>query len=238
MYDFKDRVVMVTGSAGNLGMAVAKNFLSAGARLVLVDRSPDRLYKMYPHLVDSPDHYLATSVDLTDTDSVANMVKEVISRFGQVDVLVNTAGGYRAGTPLHETSLETLDFLIDLNIRTVFILSQQVIPIMLNAGYGKIVNIAARPGLSGRANMSAYSVSKSAVLRLTESMAAELKGDGINVNCIIPGTINSPQNREAMPDAKFDRWVEPESLAGVILFLASEMADDIHGIALPVYGLS
>jgi NAD(P)-dependent dehydrogenase (short-subunit alcohol dehydrogenase family) len=109
---------------------------------------------------------------------------------------------------------------------------------MIRQGSGKIINLAARPGLQGRSNMAAYSASKAAVIRLTESAAAELKHNGINVNCVLPGTIDTPQNREAMPDAEFGYWVKPASLAEVILFLASDAARDIHGAAVPVYGQS
>jgi NAD(P)-dependent dehydrogenase (short-subunit alcohol dehydrogenase family) len=139
---------------------------------------------------------------------------------------------------LHETPIETWDFLLDLNARSVFIASRKVIPHLLNQGSGNIVNVAARPGLEGKAGMSAYSASKSAVIRLTESMAAELKDRGINVNCIIPGTIDTPQNRESMPNEDYSMWVAPESLADVIQFLSAPAARDIHGAALPVYGRS
>ena len=109
---------------------------------------------------------------------------------------------------------------------------------MLDQGSGKIINVAARPGIEGQAGMAAYSAAKSAVIRLTESMAAELKDHGVNVNCIIPGTIDTPPNREAMPKADYTTWVTPESLADVIQFLASAAARDVHGAAVPVYGRS
>jgi NAD(P)-dependent dehydrogenase (short-subunit alcohol dehydrogenase family) len=109
---------------------------------------------------------------------------------------------------------------------------------MLQKGSGNIVHMAARPGLKGRANMSAYSASKSAVIRLTESASAEVKEQGINVNCVLPGTLDTPENRVAMPDADFSQWVKLESIANVILFLTSDAARDIHGAAVPVYGLS
>jgi len=109
---------------------------------------------------------------------------------------------------------------------------------MLDQGSGKIIHTAARPGLEGAAGASAYSASKSAVIRLVESASAEVKQRGINVNCILPGTIDTPDNREAMPDADFSQWVNPESLADVILFLASDASRDIHGAAIPVYGLT
>ena len=236
MFDFSDRVVIVTGAAGNLGSAVARAFQAAGAKLVLVDRAADRLPRLFPDLVDSPNHFLATSIDLTSADAVQTMVDETVKRFGRVDVLVNTAGGYRAGTPVHETPLEAWDFMLNLNARTVFIASRAVIPHMLRQGSGRIVNVAARAALKGGAKMAAYSVSKSAVVRLTESMAAELKKEGINVNCVLPGTIDTPQNRQAMPNADHSRWVKPEAIADVIQFLASDAARVVQGAAIPVYG--
>jgi NAD(P)-dependent dehydrogenase (short-subunit alcohol dehydrogenase family) len=236
MFDFSDRVVIVTGAAGNLGSAVARAFQAAGAKLVLVDRAADRLPRLFPDLVDSPNHFLATSVDLTNADAMEKMVDGTIKRLGRVDVLINTAGGYRAGTPVHETPFETWDFMFNLNARTVLITSRAVTPHMLQQGSGKIINVAARAALKGGAKMAAYSASKSAVIRLTESMAAELKKDGINVNCVLPSTIDTPQNREAMPKANHGRWVKPEAIADVILFLASDAACAVQGAAIPVYG--
>ena len=195
MFDFTDRVVIVTGAAGNLGNAVAQAFQAAGANLVLVDRKPDRLPSLFPELAGSPDHFLATSVDLTDEEAVQGMAGEALERFGRVDVLVNAAGGWRGGKPVHETPLDTLDFLLNLNTRSVFISSRAVAPSMLDRGSGKIVNVAARAALGAAARNGAYSASKSAVVRLTETMAAELKHEGINVNCVLPGTIDTPQNR-------------------------------------------
>ena len=238
MFDFTNRVVVITGAAGNLGVSTANAFQQAGARLVLVDRASDRLQKMFPALVDSPHHFLAHSVDLNNVASVEAMVAAAIARFGKIDVLVNTAGGYKAGTPLHETPLEEWDFLLNLNARSVLIACRAVIPGMLEQQAGKIVNIASRAALAGEANAAAYSVSKTAVVRLTESMAAELKDRNINVNCVMPGMIDTPQNRQAMPDADHHQWVAPEALADVILFLASDAARAIHGAAVPVFGLS
>ncbi len=236
MFKFDDKVAMITGPAGNLGNAVAKAFQGAGANLALVDRHPDRLHDIFAELVDSPDHLLATSVDVTDPEAVAVMVEEALEKLGRVDVLVNTVGGYKAGKPVHEMKLDTLDHMFNLNVRTAFNLSHAVIPSMLERETGKIVNIAAKPGLKGGKNTSAYSAAKSAVIRLTESMAAELKREGINVNCVLPSIIDTPVNRKYMPNATHSRWVTPESLAEVILFLASDAARDIHGAAIPVYG--
>jgi len=237
-FDFSNRVIIITGAAGNLGIATARAFQSAGARLALVDRSPGRLPNLFPDLADSPDHFFAPPTDVTDPASVGVAIEEINRRFGRIDALVNTAGGYRAGTPLHETPLSDWDFMLNLNARSVFVVCRAVIPHMLRQGHGRIINIASRAALGGDAYHAAYSVSKTAVVRLTESMAAELKDYGVNVNCVMPGLIDTPQNRAAMPDADFSQWVAPEAIAEVILFLSSEGARAINGAAVPVYGKS
>jgi NAD(P)-dependent dehydrogenase (short-subunit alcohol dehydrogenase family) len=237
-FDFTDLVVVVTGAAGNLGVAVARAFQNARAKLALVDRSSDRLPKLFHDLAGSPNHLFTPPTDVTDPDSVAAAIAEIVSRFGRIDALVNTAGGYRAGTPLHETSLDDWEFMLNLNARSVFVMCQAVIPQMLRQGQGRIINVASRAALGGDALHAAYSASKTAVVRLTESMDAELKNHGVNVNCVMPGMIDTPQNRAAMPGADFSIWVAPEAVADVILFLASDAARAIHGAAIPVYGRS
>ena len=231
-----NKVVIVTGSVGNLGLATARALQTAGAKTALIDRSDDRLRQNYPDLVGSPDHFLAGGVDLTNPDSLARMAQSIYERFGRIDALVNTVGGYRGGKPVHEMELADWDFLFGVNVRTTLLCSRAIIPQMLRQGRGKIVNVASRDGLQGSAGYSAYSASKSAVLRLTESMAAELKNSNINVNCILPGTIDTPQNRKTMPNGDFSKWVVPEAIAEVILFLISDAARAINGAALPVFG--
>lgn len=234
--DFTDRVVVVTGAAGNLGGATVNAFAAAGASVALVDRSPGRLPELFPELAGSTKHFVAPATDVTNAESVATAVEAIQQHFGRIDVLVNTAGGYRAGTPLHNTPLSDWDFMLNLNARSVFVMCQGVIPKMLERGYGKIISTSSRAALGGDANHSAYSVSKAAIVRLTESMSAELKDQDINVNCILPGLIDTPQNRAAMPKADFSKWVSPEAIADVILFLASDAARAIHGAAIPIYG--
>jgi NAD(P)-dependent dehydrogenase (short-subunit alcohol dehydrogenase family) len=128
--------------------------------------------------------------------------------------------------------------MMDLNALSVFTTCKYVIPHMIEQQSGKIINISSRAGLRGSAKDAAYSAAKSAVIRLTESMSAELKSYNINVNCILPGTIDTPENRTAMPDRDFNKWVSPASLADIIFFLCSEESRDIHGAAIPVYGKS
>jgi NAD(P)-dependent dehydrogenase (short-subunit alcohol dehydrogenase family) len=236
MLDLKGKTVVVTGAAGNLGQAVARAFLHAGCRLVLTDRRTGRLPRLYPKLVDSPNHLLATDVDSTDADAVESVVKTAMQRFARIDVLANTVGGYLAGKRVQETSLEAWDASLDLNARTAFIASRAVIPAMLEQGSGRIIHVAARTALEGTSRQLVHSVAKSAVIRLTETLSAELKRSGINVNCILPNTIDTPQNRESMPKGKVDRWVKPEAIADVFLFLASDAARAVTGAAIPVYG--
>lgn len=238
MFDFSNRVVMVAGATGNLGGAVARAFYAAGAHLVLADRASNRLPGLFPELADSQEHLLVSGVDVNDPMAVQRWVEAALDRFGRIDVLANTVGGYRAGKPVQETPLETWDFMLSLNARSAFLLSRVVVPPMLEQGHGRIIHTAARAGLRGSANAAAYAASKSAVIRLVESLAAELKSTGITVNCVLPGTIDTPQNRAAMPDADHSRWVPPEAIADVFLFLASEAARAVSGAALPVYGRS
>lgn len=236
--DFSNRVVMITGAAGALGSALARSFQEAGAKLALVDRSKDRLGQLFPEMAASANHFFTPPTDLTDENSVAVMVEATDHRFEHIDVLINTAGGYRAGSPLHETSVGDWDLMLNNNARSVFLTCRAVIPHMLRENRGKIVNIGSRAAIEAGANQGAYSASKSAVLRLTESMAAELKDTGINVNCVLPGIIDTPDNRAAMPQGQFSTWVTTQDLANVILFLSSDAARAIHGAAIPVYGRS
>ena len=142
------------------------------------------------------------------------------------------------GPMVHETDEALLDRLMEMNAKTVLRMAQAVVPGMLAQGHGKIINVAAMPGLKGTAGMGAYSVSKSAVIRLTESMSAELRAKGINVNCVLPSIIDTQANRAAMPKADPAKWVTPVALADVMLFLASDAARAVHGAAIPVVGLS
>lgn len=235
MSSFENKTVLITGAAGNLGRAVAQTFADQGARLVLVDLKADNLRKTFG---EEDALRLFVAANLLQADEAAAAVKSAVARFGRVDVLCNLAGGFRMGEAVHETTAATWDFLFGLNTRTVLHMAQAVVPGMLAAGGGKIVNIGANSALSGKAEMGAYVAAKSAVIRLTETMAAELRGHNINVNCVLPSIIDTPQNRAAMPKADPKRWVAPEALADVLLFLASPAARAIHGAAIPVVGLS
>ncbi len=233
MFDFKDQVVIVTGSTGNLGRSVVRAFQAAGAHIVAPDRSEGKAKEVFPDLIDSPDHLVAEGIDVTNPDHINYLVQGILSRFGRIDVLVNTVGGYRADGPLHETSFETWDFLVNLNARSVFTACKAVIPTMLEQGHGKIVNVGTRSALAAQGNDAVYSASKSAVARMTESMAAEYKRLGIQVNAILPSALVSADDLKQDPT----RGVTPDSVAQVILALCSDACSIINGALIPAYGL-
>jgi len=233
--DHEMRTVMVTGACGNLGRALADLFSKSGARLVLVDLDPERLRSFYGE--ENAQRMLAPA-NLFVQDEINAVVRAANAQFGGVDVLCNIAGGFRMGPPVHETSDADWNLLFDLNARSVLHAARAVVPQMLKAGKGKIVNVAANAALKGVARMGAYCASKDVVIRITESMAAELRDSNINVNCVLPSIIDTPENRGAMPNAEVSRWVRPEALAEVIAFLASDGARAINGAAIPVVGRS
>ena len=232
--EFRDRTVLVTGAAGNLGRAVAQAFAARGASLVLLDQRREALAAAFG--AEDERRLLATA-DLLDPASTRAAVETAVRRFGRVDVLANLAGGFRMGEAVHETSDDTWRFLFDVNVRTLLNTVRAVVPHMIASRGGKIVNVGAFSAQRGLAGMGTYCAAKSVVIRLTEAMAAELREQGINVNCVLPTTLDTPENRAGMPDADPGRWVALDDLARAIVFLASPAADAVHGAALPVTGL-
>lgn len=233
--EFADRTVVITGAAGNLGRAVAAAFAARGANLALIDRSDELLRRVYP---GEEARRVLAAVDLLDAAQTQAAIARAAERFGRIHVLANLAGGFRMGEAVHETTDATWSFLLDINVRTLLNTVRAVVPQMLAAGGGKIVNVGAASALKGAALMGAYVAAKSAVIRLTETMALELREKNVNVNCVLPTIIDTPENRAAMPDADPKHWVAPEALADVIVFLASDAARAVHGAAVPVAGLS
>lgn len=222
------KTICITGANGILGRAVARAASEAGANLVLLD------------VVFENDNVLGLdgaqqqAVDLTDQQAT----KALLDKVGRVDGLANIAGGFSMGKPTHELTDDEWNQMFNINVKTAHNAVRAVVPGMLAAGGGSIVNTGAIGGLQGGAYMSAYSASKSTVMRITESLAGELKDEGINVNAVLPSVIDTPRNRAAMPDADPSRWVTPEDLAAVIVFLLSDASKAINGALIPVAGLS
>ena len=235
VYDFDGQVAVVTGAAGNLGGTVAKLFHLAGAKLALVDIGFDRSQRASWRHAENTGLFEA---DLTDVNQVNHSVDRVIQRFKRIDILANVAGGFRMGPLVHETPVQDWDFMLDMNAKSVFLMCRAVLPHMLKRKKGRVVNVAARAAVEGKARMAPYCISKAAVITLTQSLAAEHKHNNINVNCILPGTIDTPQNRADMPDSNFGNWVPTAELANEILHLCSNQANGVTGAAVPVYGKS
>jgi NAD(P)-dependent dehydrogenase (short-subunit alcohol dehydrogenase family) len=226
----------MTGATGDFGPHVVRAFAAGGARLALTARKLEPAEALIRDLGLSADRALPSVVDVTSAASVAAWIEAVKQKWSRADVLVNIAGGYKPGKPVHEMDEADWDFMLNLNARSAFLTCRAVIPLMLAQGSGKIINIGAKAGLAAGRKSTAYAASKAAVLRLTEALSAEVRDKGINVNAVIPSTIDTPGNRAAQPDADTSKWVKPEDLAAVIVFLASEAANAIHGTLMPVYG--
>ncbi|WAH60730.1 SDR family oxidoreductase [Pseudomonas silvicola] len=228
-------LVVITGAAGALGRAVAKAFLGDGARVLLIDCNEDVLHSAFAR-ADGEKHFLV--IDLTDTAASLAAIGKSLASLGPASVLCNIAGGFTMGNPVHDADPGDWQRMLDLNVSTTLNASRAVVPGMIDAGSGKIINIAAASAVSGKPQMGAYCASKSVVARLTESMALELREHGINVNAVAPSILDTPANRAAMPDADPATWVSTAQLASVMAFLASDAANAIHGAVIPVVGLS
>lgn len=216
------RTIIVTGANGTLGSAVCAVAEAHGARTIRLDL-----------VFDSPAENCHT-VDLTDLEAVTNLLDDV----GDFDGVFNIAGGFAMGTPAAAVQDDEWDRMFALNVTTMRNMVKAAVPHLRRVGGGSIVNVGAYGAREGQGDMSAYCASKSVVMRLTESLANELRGEGINVNAVLPTIIDTPPNREGMPDADFSDWVAPGDLAEVVCFLGSRAASAVHGALVPVRGLS
>ncbi len=230
------RNVLITGGTGILGSAVTKAYLIQGDNVAvtyLFDNEVERFKKYNPELSEDVTFIYA---NVTEEADVNKTIQTFITEFGHLDILVNIVGGFVGGIPTADLEEDRWDFMMNLNLKSVFLCCKTVVPHMTERGYGKIVNVSARAGLKGEAGLSAYCVSKGGVRTLTEALAAEVMDSGINVNAIMPSIMDTPANREAMPDEDHDRWVKTEDVAKIISFLTSDDSAIINGAAIPVYG--
>lgn len=236
-FDFSGKVVLVTGSSGGLGTEVARAFLKAGASIALTYYSSDSLQSLQKICGMTKNAFLLRG-DFTKEDDVKTLVSEAVKRFGKIDVLANVIGGYAAGKPVTAIDEKEWDHMMNINLKTAFLLSKHVVAQMAKQSSGKVIHVSSRSGLRGAGSDAAYVASKSGVIRLVESLSEEVKSKGININCIMPSIIDTEENRKAMPSADHAKWVTPADIAKVILFLASDDARPINGAAIPVYGLA
>lgn len=225
------RLVLVTGAAGALGRAVVAEFAARGDTVGALDLDEAALAAACPG-----ERVERVAVDLLDAAAVKAKVAALAERHGAPAVLACIAGGFAMGPEAAEETPEGFRRLYDMNFLTALHALQATVPAMKAAGSGCVLTIGALAALSGKPQMSAYCVTKSAVMRLTESLAAELRGSGVRANCLLPEIIDTPANRAAMPGADHAKWVKPEEIAKVMAFLASPDGVAVHGALLPVTG--
>jgi NAD(P)-dependent dehydrogenase (short-subunit alcohol dehydrogenase family) len=225
----ENQVVLITGANGGLGTFVTAAFLEAGAQVVGTSRQIDGKAFLHPK-------FEAIPADLTRSHNATHLVADALDKFGKIDVLVHTAGGFAGGGGIHETDDATWESMLDLNLRAGVNILRAVLPVMRKQERGRIVAIASRAGVEPSANISAYGASKAALVSLVKTAALENRKLGITANVILPGTIDTEANRRSDPKADRSKWVSPQKLAALALFLASDEAADITGAAIPVYG--
>jgi len=231
----RDKMVWITGASGGLGEVTSRVFADAGARLALTARSPQKLADLKAALALPDDRLLLLPANMTDDASVAEQVREVLARLGRIDVLLHLAGGWRGGQTVAETALDDLDFLLALNLRSTFLACRAVLPHMMAQGWGRIVAVGARSAVQPQRRSGAYAASKAGLIALIETIAAETKGSGVTANVVLPSTIDTPANRQSMPQADFTKWVPPHAIAAAMLYLCTDEAASISGACLPLY---
>lgn len=229
MEQLDKKTALITGAKGGLGTYVTRSFLRAGANVAGVSRSIQQ--------ADFPDaRFAAVAGEISSRETAQALADRVAGRFGRIDILVHLVGGFAGGTPVAETDDATLERMLDLNLRSAFHILRAVIPLIRAAGSGRIIAIGSRAAVEPQPSIAAYSASKAALVSLVRSVAMENKDRGITANVILPGTMDTPANRAADPHADFSQWVDPQQVADLALWLASDAASQITGAAIPVYG--
>lgn len=225
----KDKVVLVTGANGGLGSHVAEAFLQAGATVIGTSRRIDQ------SSFKSKD-FTAMPGDLSTGQGARTLVDELAARFGKLDVLVHTVGGFAGGQSVAETDDSTFQNMLEVNLNSVFHILRAAIPHLRKTRTGRIVAIGSRAALEPGAGVGAYSASKAAMVSLIKTVALENRDTGLTANVILPGTIDTPANRKAMPNADFSTWVQPANIANLAVWLSGDAGKEITGAAIPMYG--
>lgn len=232
------KVAVVTGATGALGKVVTKELLERGMLIVSSFKNPVPQKELLEFLGPLSSGLTSVEADVTIEKDVDNVFRKAIDLHGRVDVLLNVVGGYKGGSEIQSTSSDEWDTMMNVNLKSAFLCSRAALPHMIRQNYGRIVNVSARPAVEKRFRVKsgAYAVSKAGVAVLTETIAEEVRKYDINVNAIMPSTIDTPDNRKNMPQADFTKWVAPEDIAKVILCLISDDSRITSGALVPVYG--
>jgi len=224
--------VLVTGGTGGLGRAVTARFLDAGWRVVAPWIVPGER-----DAIAARDGLELVEADLFDVAGVRAVVDQAAADPDRpLQAVVNLVGGFAAGGKVHETPVEEFEDQLRLNLRATYLVSQAALPHLVSAGGGAITAVSSRAALRPFAGAAGYVTSKLAVLGLVDSLAAEYRDDGVRVNAVLPSVIDTPGNRAGQPDADHSRWVAPDQIAGVVLFLSGPDATAVSGAHVPVYG--
>ncbi len=237
MKKLEGKIAIITGGSGGLGKSVVNLFLEQGANVICTYYKEEELKKLTPLMDQFPKSVVIVKGNVTKEKAILKVVNNVVKRLKSIDILINIVGGFTMGE-ITKTGMDDFNRMVDMNLKSAFVCSKSVIPQMINQKHGKIINVGAKPALNGAAGMTAYAASKAGVVNLTKSLAEEVLKHNINVNAIIPGTIDTEANRQAMPNAKHKNWVKPEEIARVMLFLSTKDSDPITGATIPVYGKS
>jgi len=234
----KNKVALVTGATGALGRVAAKMLLEHGAKVVASYRTEEKLAELFTFVGELKDNLAAIQTDVTDKQSVRNLVQQTVEKQLRVVILLNIAGAYAGGTDVANAEVSQWELMMNVNLKSTLLCSKMVLPYRIKQNYGKIVSVSSWMAVerSRRPKSAAYAISKAGVLVLTETIAAEVKNYDINVNCIMPSTIDTPANRRNFLRADFSKWVDPKDIAEVILFLVSDASKGAHGASIPVYG--
>jgi len=223
------KVALITGADGGLGVHVTKAFLDAGASVAGLARKIQQSDFNHPN-------FLAVPAQISSLDTAKKAVDTVLTKFGKIDVLAHLVGGFAGGQTIAEMDDATWQQMFDANLNITFHLLRAVVPHMRAARSGRIISIGSRAAEDPGPKVGAYSASKAAVVSLIRTVALENKDLGITANVILPGTIDTPANRRDMSGADTSQWVQPSSIASLILWLAGDAGKDVTGAAIPVYG--
>ena len=219
-----------------MGRCVSLAFLQEAAHVIVTYRKEEEFQSLRALIGERASVLDGYKVDLNNEKSTSEFINTVARERGAIDVLVNAVGAYAGGSKLWEQDPGTFERMLSANLRSGYLLARAVMPVMLRAGRGSIVNVAAKAAIDHAAGASAYAASKAAAVALMDCLAADALGTGVRVNSVLPSIIDTPANRSAMPQADFRTWPKPEQIAQVILFLASSAAESVHGASVPVYG--